>query len=87
MKNTLPTITVREIDPEVKEFYRVRGANNGRSMEAEIRSVLTLYSKQNSRKPGDVALKIHQIFQEIGGADDLVLPKREKLPDPISFDE
>ena len=83
----MPTITVRDIDSKVKEFYRMKGASNGRSMEAEIRSVLTWYSKQSSRKPGDVARKIHQAFNEIGGADDLVIPKREKLPDPITFSE
>ncbi|NKB60702.1 MAG: hypothetical protein GKR95_00685 [Gammaproteobacteria bacterium] len=87
MKDKLPTITVREVNPEVKEFYRIKGAKNGRSMEAEIRAVLTWYSKQNSRKPRDVARKIHQAFKEIGGADDLVIPKREKLPEPITFSE
>ena len=34
-------ITIRGLDPSVKAALQIRAAENGRSMEAEIREVLT----------------------------------------------
>lgn len=33
------TLTIRQLDPALKERLRVRAARNGRSMEAEARSM------------------------------------------------
>ena len=35
------TITIRKLDDDVKRRLRLRGAQNGRSMEAEARAILT----------------------------------------------
>jgi len=34
-------LTVRDLDPEVKDRLRQRAARHGRSMEAEVRQILT----------------------------------------------
>ena len=34
------TLTIRNVEPAVKEKLRVRAARNGRSMEAELRAIL-----------------------------------------------
>lgn len=36
----MATLTVRNVDEEVKQGARLAGARNGRSMEAEIRALL-----------------------------------------------
>jgi plasmid stability protein len=37
----MATLTIRNIDTTVKEQLRVRAARNGRSMEAELRAIVT----------------------------------------------
>lgn len=37
----MPTVTVRNLDPEVQRRLRLRAARNGRSVEAEARAILT----------------------------------------------
>ena len=34
------TLTIRKVDEDVKRRLQVRGAANGRSMEAEVRAIL-----------------------------------------------
>ena len=36
----MSTLTIRNVEPAVKEQLRVRAARNGRSMEAELRAIL-----------------------------------------------
>ena len=36
----MTAISIRNLDPEVKARLRVRAAEHGRSMEAEIRAIL-----------------------------------------------
>ncbi|WP_109473365.1 helix-turn-helix domain-containing protein [Ornithinimicrobium cavernae] len=38
----MATVTVRNLDDEVRRLLRIRAATNNRSMEAEIRHILTL---------------------------------------------
>jgi plasmid stability protein len=37
----LAAVSIRDLDDDVKDRLRVRAARNGRSMEAEIRAILT----------------------------------------------
>ena len=36
----MSTLTIRKVDEEVKKRLQVRAAENGRSMEAEVRAIL-----------------------------------------------
>ena len=36
----MATLTIRKVDPEVQKRLRVRAAENGRSMEAELRQII-----------------------------------------------
>ena len=83
----MPSITIREIDPDIHRFIRKQGAEHGRSMEEEARHILRWYKDVKTVKPGDFARHIHQLFKEAGGGEDIVIPEREPLPEPISFDE
>ena len=81
---TLASITIRNLDDEVKTRLRVRAAGNGRSMEEEARLILR---DAVARKPraGDLAAAIRARIAPLGGVD-LELPPREPAREPPSFD-
>ena len=58
-------LTVRDLDPEVKEKLRRRAARHGRSMEAEARLILAA-AVEAVDEPVDLAASIHQHFAGTG---------------------
>ncbi|HTW52582.1 MAG TPA: Arc family DNA-binding protein [Stellaceae bacterium] len=68
----MTTLTIRNVDPELREKLRVRAALNGRSMEAELRHLLseTLRDPQ-PRRELNLAEAIRRRFLPVGGVDDL----------------
>ncbi|MGH3545191.1 MAG: FitA-like ribbon-helix-helix domain-containing protein [Mycobacteriales bacterium] len=67
----MAAISVRHLDDQVKEQLRVRAANHGRSMESEIREILTDAVKGSD----DLFTAILDRFSHIGGVN-LDLPPR-----------
>jgi plasmid stability protein len=47
----MSSITIRNLDPAVKERLRIRAAQHGHSMEAEARSILQSTLKEPDRLP------------------------------------
>jgi plasmid stability protein len=82
----MSSITIRNLDPAIKERLRVRAAQHGHSMEAEarriIQSALNLPPKKHTRGLYD---RIHDRFAAIGGVD-LELPAREPGREPPRFE-
>ena len=68
----MATLTIRNVDAAVKERLRVRAARHGRSMEAEIRSILSeaVAADRNQLEP-NLAEAIRRRFAPLGGVDDL----------------
>jgi antitoxin FitA len=80
------SITIRNLDPGIKERLRVRAAENGHSMEAEVRQILQKALKGSERPPGrDLYARIQARFAPLGGID-LELPAREPTREPPRFD-
>jgi antitoxin FitA len=79
----MATLTIRKLDPAVKERLRVRAAQRGHSMEEEARRILSESCGDGSRQENlaDIALRL---FGEHGGID-LELPAREIGREPPSF--
>ena len=82
----MSSITVRKLDPALKERLRVRAAEHGHSMEAEVRTILqaTLVKVEPSSKP-TLYERIRARVDAVGGID-LVLPPRELDRDPPRLD-
>ena len=82
----MSSITIRNLDPAVKERLRVRAAQYGHSMEAEARDIIS--SAVGAERPREVNLAeaIRRRFAPLGGADDLEIPPREPARDPPRFD-
>ncbi len=68
----MTTLTIRNVDAGLKERLRVRAARNGRSMEAELRHILSevLGNERRNREP-NLAEAIHRRFMPFGGVDEL----------------
>ena len=83
----MSSITIRNLDPAVKERLRIRAAQHGHSMEAEARSILQSTLKEPERLPArNLYERIRARFEPLGGADDLDLPPRLPDRDPPRFD-
>ena len=76
-------LTVRDLDPEVKEKLRQRAARHGRSMEAEARLILAA-AVETSDEPVDLVASIREHFS--GKGVEFELPDRKSsAQQPITF--
>ena len=80
----MASITIRNLDDDVKTRLRVRAASHGRSMEEEARLILR---EAVGRMPSsrNLASIIRAHFGPSRGVD-LELPSREPIREPPRFD-
>ncbi len=67
----MTSIVVRGLDESVKKRLAEQARENGRSMEAEARDILT----RATRRP-HIGLALVRAAQDVGGFDELELPGR-----------
>lgn len=80
----MASITIRNVEEATKRKLKVRAALHGRSMEQEVREILSQAVKQKPQKAetgADLAEAIHSRFARLGGVDLEPLP-REFMRDP-----
>ena len=77
----MASITVRNLEEELKSRLRIRAAENGRSMEEEARHILrsALYGQPAPQK--NLAIAIRARFAPLGGVE-LDLPPRSPMRRP-----
>jgi plasmid stability protein len=80
----MSTLTIRDLEPSVKERLRIRAAQSGRSMEEEVRIILRAAVDETSNQAPSLAESIHALFAPLGGLE-LELPPREPMPEPLKF--
>jgi plasmid stability protein len=74
----MAALSIRDLDDSVKEKLRLRAARNGRSMESEIRLILTAAVTEEA--PGaDLFSALTERFAQLGGVD-LDIPARTTPP-------
>jgi plasmid stability protein len=80
------SITIRNLDPAIKERLRVRAAQHGHSMEAEARRILqAVLTSQGEPRARHIYHRVRARFAPLGGVD-LELPPREPVREPPQFD-
>lgn len=81
----MSNLTIRKVDPALKQRLRLRAARNGRSMEAELRDIL--HRSLTEERPSEVNLAeaIRRRLAPLGGVE-LSLPPRQPAPEPPSFE-
>ena len=79
----MASITIRQLDEAIKQKLRLQAARHGRSMEAEVRSIL---ARQFEEKPSGVGIgsQIQQIVKEDGFDEDIPLKQPERTIDDES---
>ncbi len=80
----MASITIRNIDAEVKTRLRVRAAEHSRSMEEETRIILREAVSDGKAGPRDLAKFTRECFAPLGGID-LELPPRGPMREPPDF--
>ena len=70
----MPGLTVRRISEETHRALRMRATLHGRSTEAEVRFILEEAVRPASRLK--IGSEIHRIAREIGGMDELEIPRQ-----------
>lgn len=76
----MSSIVVRGLDESVKLQLAAQAREHGRSMEAEVRDILT----KAVRRP-HIGLALMQAVQDVGGIEDLVIPERTDAARAVDF--
>ncbi len=80
----MASITIRNLDNDVKTRLRIRAAAHGRSMEEEARLILR-EAVERQAGPTNLARAIRVRFTPLGGVD-LELPPRPPMREPPRFE-
>ena len=81
----MASITIRNLDNDVKTRLRMQAAGNGRSMEEEARLILAEAVAREAAPAKGLGTAIHELFKPFGGIE-LNLPPREPMREPLRFD-
>ena len=69
----MAAVSIRDLPDDVRDRIRIRAARHGRSMEAEMRAILTAAVADEART--DLATALRHRFAELGGVE-LEIPPR-----------
>jgi len=76
----MPSIIVRGLDDAVKQQLAAQAKEHGRSMEAEVRDILT----KAARRP-NIGMALLAAAQEAGGVQELPVPRRDDIARSVDF--
>ena len=80
----MASITIRNLDDDVKTRLRVRAAEHHRSMEEEVRIILRETVSDKRIGPRDLARFTRECFSPLGGVE-LEIPPRGPMRQPPDF--
>jgi len=76
----MASIIVRGLDDAVKQQLAAQAKEHGRSMEAEVRAILT----EAARRP-HIGIALLAAAREVGGVEDLPIPARDDVARAADF--
>ena len=76
----MSTLTIRQVDEDVKKRLQVRAAHNGRSMEAEVRAILDEAVADSAGENISLGAVMAEFRRRTGGVE-LELPPRNDESD------
>ncbi|ERL51985.1 FitA-like ribbon-helix-helix domain-containing protein [Halomonas huangheensis] len=79
----MASITIRNLDEQLKAQLRIEAARHGHSMEEEVRTILR--SALNQPQKEGLGSRIRERFAKAGGAE-LEVPSRSDKPRDPGFD-
>ena len=85
-RREIASITIRQLDDQLKRKLRVRAAENGHSMEEEARIILRgVLDRQQPPPATKFGTAIHELFKPFSDVE-LDIPPREPMREPPRFD-
>ena len=79
----MATVSIRDLDDGVRDRLRIRAARNGRSMEAEMRAILTAAVAEPAREYDNPFTMLRDLFLEHEVV--LEVPQRRHSTRPAPF--
>ena len=86
MEIVVASMTIRDIDEQLKARLRVQAARHGRSMEDEARDILRTALSAESSRSGTLVDSIRARIEPLGGVE-LEIAPREAMREPVNVDE
>lgn len=77
----MSSIIVRGLDDHVKQQLASQAKEHGRSMEAEVRDILT----KAARRP-HIGIALLSAARDVGGFDELSIPTRDDVASAADFE-
>ncbi|WP_106507306.1 FitA-like ribbon-helix-helix domain-containing protein [Brachybacterium timonense] len=77
----MSSIIVRGLDDAVKQQLAAQAKEHGRSMEAEVRDILT----KAARRP-HIGMALLSVAQDVSGVDELPVPRRDDAARAADFE-
>jgi antitoxin FitA len=81
----MASMTIRNIDDQLKIRLRMRAASRGRSMEDEARDILRAALATDHKRSGTLVDSIRARIEPLGGAELAVAP-REPIREPADVE-
>lgn len=80
----MASITIRNLDKDLKSQLKIRAAKHDRSMEEEVRNILKSAIAQDEKEHENLADSIRKRMAPFGGVE---LPElqREEMRNPVDF--
>ncbi len=85
-RTSTTTLTIRNVNPVLIEHLRLRAARNGRSMESEVRHILSSALGGNEKHETNLAEAIRRRFLPFGGVDQLEPHPPVPIGNPLVLD-
>jgi plasmid stability protein len=82
----MASMTIRNLDDQIKQRLRVRAAHHGRSMEDEVREILKSAVSEATGRETSLVASIRARIEPFGGIDLPSVP-REPIRPVNGFDE
>jgi len=82
----MASITIRNLEEQLKARLRIQAATHGRSMEEEARDILRSALNRGTSQTIDLGSAIHARFDPLGGVDLPEIP-REPIREPSAFEQ
>lgn len=77
----MSSIIVRGLDDGVKQRIAAQAREHGRSLEAEVRDILTKAAKRPH-----IGMALLAVAQDVGGVDGLKIPERDDVARVADFE-
>ena len=85
----MSTLTIRNLEPSVKDKLRIAAATHGRSMEEEVRTILRSVLGQPAETAATMGMgeRMHARFAALGGVELDIPPRTGNPPRYATFED